>query len=201
MEQKPDVTRWAFGAGLGAIALSILIVGLSRPASMATSDRINAPAASPAALPAQSTFTEGVVVTCGPGEQAQVRQLAMNGTMVPQVQCLPAVVPGMVTAPGMVAAPGAWPTATAVPAALTTDMVSMPQPAPQVRRQVVYRDAPRERRVSSGRSWQKSAIIIGSSAGIAAGVGGAVGGKKGALIGAALGGGGAAIWDQATRRQ
>jgi len=27
-----------------------------------------------------------------------------------------------------------------------------------------------------------------------------VGGKKGALIGAAIGGGGAAIWDQVTRR-
>ena len=36
-----------------------------------------------------------------------------------------------------------------------------------------------------GRSWQKSAIIIGSSAGVGAGVGAAVGGKKGALIGAA----------------
>jgi hypothetical protein len=28
-----------------------------------------------------------------------------------------------------------------------------------------------------------------------------VGGKKGALIGAAIGGGGAAIWDQITRRK
>jgi hypothetical protein len=47
---------------------------------------------------------------------------------------------------------------------------------------------------------KKSAIIIGSSAGIGAGVGAAVSGKKGALIGAAIGGGGAAIWDQMTRR-
>ena len=199
MEQKPDVTRLAFGAGLGAIALAILIAGLSRPASMATSDRVNAPASPVAALPAQSTYTEGVVVTCGPGEQAQVRQLALNnGTVVPQVQCLPVMMPGM-AAP--MAAAGAWPAAVAVPAALTTDMVSVPRPAPRVTREVVYRDAPRTERRSTGRSWQKSAIIIGSSAGIAAGVGGAVGGKKGALIGAALGGGGAAIWDQATRRQ
>jgi hypothetical protein len=48
---------------------------------------------------------------------------------------------------------------------------------------------------------KKSAIIIGSSAGVGAGVGAAVGGKKGALIGAAIGGGGAAIWDQITRRK
>ena len=45
-----------------------------------------------------------------------------------------------------------------------------------------------------------SAIIIGSSAGAGGGVGAAIGGKKGALIGAAIGGGGAALWDQITRR-
>ncbi len=50
------------------------------------------------------------------------------------------------------------------------------------------------------RSVKKSAIIIGSSAGAGAGVGAAIGGKKGALIGAAIGGGGAALWDQITRR-
>jgi hypothetical protein len=61
---------------------------------------------------------------------------------------------------------------------------------------------PRRRvRVNGGRAWQKSAVIIGSSAGIGAGVGAAIGGKKGALIGAAIGGGSATIWDQATRRR
>jgi hypothetical protein len=58
-----------------------------------------------------------------------------------------------------------------------------------------------ERPVKSTRSAKKSAVIIGSSAGAGAGVGAAVGGKKGALIGAAIGGGGAAIWDQITRRK
>jgi hypothetical protein len=70
-------------------------------------------------------------------------------------------------------------------------------------RSAAYRTAdvePDARAVRSGRSWQKSALIIGSSAGIGAGVGGAIGGKKGALIGAAVGGGGATIWDQITRR-
>jgi hypothetical protein len=51
------------------------------------------------------------------------------------------------------------------------------------------------------RSVKKSAIIIGSSAGVGAGIGAAVGGKKGAGIGALLGGGGAALWDQMTRRK
>jgi hypothetical protein len=57
------------------------------------------------------------------------------------------------------------------------------------------------RRVEPKRSVQKSAIIIGSSAGVGAGVGAAMGGKKGALIGAAIGGGGATVWDQVTRRR
>ena len=56
------------------------------------------------------------------------------------------------------------------------------------------------REVRRGRSVKKSAVIIGSSTGIGAGIGAAIHGKKGALIGAALGGGGAAIWDQMTRR-
>jgi hypothetical protein len=56
------------------------------------------------------------------------------------------------------------------------------------------------RRVRSPRSWQKSALIIGGSAGAGAGIGAAVGGKKGALIGAAIGGGAATVYDQATRR-
>jgi hypothetical protein len=50
------------------------------------------------------------------------------------------------------------------------------------------------------RSWQKSALLIGGSAGAGAGVGALVGGKKGALAGAAIGGGAAAIFDQLKRR-
>jgi len=70
-------------------------------------------------------------------------------------------------------------------------------------RPISYRTAtaPRVAERRSGRTWQKSALIIGSSAGVGAGVGGAVKGKKGALIGAALGGGAATIWDQVTRRR
>jgi hypothetical protein len=49
------------------------------------------------------------------------------------------------------------------------------------------------------RSAARSAVIIGSTAGVGAGIGGAVGGGKGALLGAAIGGGSALIWDQATR--
>ena len=72
--------------------------------------------------------------------------------------------------------------------------------APQ---RTVYRTAaPAQERVvtrQSGRSWKKTAMVIGGSAAGGAGVGAIVGGKKGALIGAALGGGAASIYE-ATKR-
>jgi hypothetical protein len=53
--------------------------------------------------------------------------------------------------------------------------------------------------VKPRRTWQKSALLIGGSAGAGAGVGALIGGKKGALSGAAIGGGAAAIYDQVKR--
>jgi hypothetical protein len=50
------------------------------------------------------------------------------------------------------------------------------------------------------RSWGKSALVIGGSAGTGAGIGGLVGGKRGALIGAALGGGVGSLYEGAHRR-
>jgi hypothetical protein len=68
----------------------------------------------------------------------------------------------------------------------------------------VYRSAPAQERVvvqreRSGRTWTKTAMVIGGSAAGGAGVGGLVGGKKGALIGAALGGGAASIYEASKR--
>jgi hypothetical protein len=88
-----------------------------------------------------------------------------------------------------------------------SDVETMPVQRPVYRenaRPASYRTAqydPERPAVKPGRTWQKSAVIIGSSAGVGAGVGAAVGGKKGALIGAAIGGGSAAIWAQTTRRR
>ena len=97
---------------------------------------------------------------------------------------------------GFVNAPAAAPVAVSQPrqtvyrpaAARTT------QSAP-VRERVVVEEADRD-----DRSWAKTAMIIGGSAGAGAAVGGIVGGKKGALIGAAAGGGAASIYE-ATRRR
>jgi hypothetical protein len=90
---------------------------------------------------------------------------------------------------------------------------------PAVQEQVVYRDRVVEqpvtrtaaRRVSSaparrvevrqGRSWKKSALIIGGSAAGGAGVGALLGGGSGAKKGALVGGIGGLVYDLATRNK
>jgi hypothetical protein len=147
-----------------------------------------------------------VMVNCEPQQRAVVRPTVVNGVAMSQVDC--------VAAAPMAAAPVAQPLAYTQPVAYRAptqyvqpvgsdlgDAQVVPVSTRTVRpvrtNQVVYDESP----VRKTRSVAKSAIIIGSSAGAGAGVGAAIGGKKGALIGAAIGGGGAAIWDQVTRRK
>ena len=73
-----------------------------------------------------------------------------------------------------------------------------------VPQRTVYRTAaPAQTRVvsreRSGRSWQKTAMVIGGSTAGGAGLGGIIGGKKGALIGAAIGGGASSIYEASKR--
>jgi hypothetical protein len=106
------------------------------------------------------------------------------------------------TAPGVPYGPVA-------PYGYTAYPQSQPQYAPARTQYVTERvvtDRPvvrRTQRVASEvkpqRSWQKSALLIGGSAGAGAGLGALMGGKKGALAGAAIGGGSAAIYDQVKR--
>jgi len=148
-----------------------------------------------------------VLVNCEPNQRALVRQVLVNNQAVAQVQCVAVEQPAYGTAYGT---PVAYGSGVVAPRdyGYDTRVVTPAQPT-MVQQPVVYREPVRttsSRRVvsqpaDSGRSVKKSAIIIGSSAGVGAGVGAAVGGKKGALIGAAIGGGGAAIWDQMTRRK
>lgn len=70
---------------------------------------------------------------------------------------------------------------------------------PAVRRVSSQRSVASEPTRKPARSWQKSALLIGGSAGAGAGIGALVGGKKGAGIGALIGGGSAAVYDQVKR--
>lgn len=162
---------------------------------------------------AMSAGQTPVLLTCPVGQQPLLRQAIVNGSLVPQVECVSAQAAGVASvapsAPVAQPLPAAWsgvqapaPTALAptyVPARMTLPppQHASTRPAP---RPVVYDDDVVEYRPRARRSVKKSALIIGSSAGIGAGVGAATGGKKGALIGAAVGGGAAAVWDQMTRR-
>ena len=194
--------RWihAAGAVVGLSALAFTVGCNSAP--QATT------AAQPLAQPASVVDQAGtpVVVSCEPHQRTLVRPAVVNGATVSQVEC--------VSAAGVLAS-------TQQPQAFAP--VSYQRSAPRTVAQPVYSDlgdaqvvpvrntAVRpvrtnqvvydERPVRRTRSVAKSAIIIGSSAGVGAGVGAAVGGKKGALIGAAIGGGGATVWDQVTRRK
>jgi hypothetical protein len=154
-----------------------------------------------------------VVVSCAPTQRTIVHPTVVNGVAMSQVECVapeaqpaagvaaavtyapsapPAAAPVVYrTAPVQrAAAPAEMPDTEVVPVATRTTAA---RPAPA--RQVIYEER------QPARSVKKSAVIIGSAAGAGAGVGAAVGGKKGALIGAAIGGGGAAVWDQITRRK
>jgi hypothetical protein len=151
-----------------------------------------------------------VVVSCEPHQRTLVRPVVVNGAAISQIEC--------VAADGQTAyAPQAASASRQMLPAGYTYAAAQPQPVyrdlapaqvvpartetvarPVRTRQVVYDERVR---VQKKRSVKKSAVIIGSSAAVGAGVGAVTGGKKGALIGAAIGGGGAAIWDQITRRR
>src|SRR3982751_885366 len=178
-------------AGAAILGLGALLVGCSREVA-GTSFASNAAGAP-------------VAVSCEPNQRAVVRQVAVNGAVQSQVQCesfAPAGTSGSYGAMTPVAYgpapsqngfqpvaynPGYVPVAandnaqyvrTAYPRQVVTRDV-----APQ---RVSYQRAP-ERVVQPKRSVKKSAVIIGSSAGVGAGIGAAVGGKKGAGIGALIG--------------
>jgi hypothetical protein len=101
-------------------------------------------------------------------------------------------------APGTVAPYGGYP-AGAYPVPVQTQYVTerVVTQQPVVRRVSSQRVASED--VARKRSWQKSALLIGGSAGAGAGLGALMGGKKGAIAGAAIGGGAAAIYDQVKR--
>lgn len=156
-----------------------------------------------------------VVVGCEPNQRTLVRPSVVNGVAVSQIECVstseiavatqsltaqPSVVPVSYTspAPAALTRPADLGDTRIIPASSPTQTIAA---RPVRTRQVIYDDDRPVRVEKPQRSVKKSAIIIGSSAGVGAGVGAAVGGKKGALIGAVIGGGGATLWDQVTRRK
>jgi hypothetical protein len=177
-------------AGFTAAIVALAAAGLIRSgwglASAAT------PATEAGAAPA---------VQCAPHEQAVLDRLVLNGRETNVLRCAPRIDDRMVYYPPQPYAQ-AYPSATYVSQPMYP---AAPAAAPAVQRRpaanraaerVVYVD--REEDVRR-RSWAKTALILGGSAGTGAGIGAIAGGKKGALIGAAIGGGAASIYE-ATKR-
>jgi hypothetical protein len=158
-----------------------------------------------------------MVVSCEPNQRTLVRPTIVNGVALSQVECIStgdaAFAPSQFAQAAPAAVPVGYTPARRVVSSGSDELgdtriiraeapaypASAARPVPA--RQVIYDDERPAKIVKRRRTVQKSAIIIGSSAGVGAGVGAAVGGKKGALIGAVVGGGGATLWDQITRRK
>ena len=145
--------------------------------------------AGPWAASAQSArqTASNTLVTCEPSQQVVVRHTVVNNELQVATQCVGGS--GLMTArlddvygqPIRVAA-------------------AQPAYAPRhVAAPVSTRRAATNVRTEPKRSWKKTALVIGGSAGAGAGIGAIAGGKKGALIGAAIGGGAASIYEAIKR--
>jgi hypothetical protein len=176
--------RTAFGAVGGALAVGALLVSYNLGARNAFSG--------------QTAATTQMMV----GPDGLARPYLVQAGQAGFGQAMPGQPygwsPNSTTTPGAVAplAYAAYPAYQAqAPYPVQTQYVTERTVAAPVRR-VSQRVA---NEVRPQRTWQRSALLIGGSAGTGAGVGALVGGKKGALAGAAIGGGAAAIYDQVKR--
>jgi hypothetical protein len=154
------------------------------------------------AMPVANTaaFDNGLTLQCQPHEEAVMQRTIVNGREVSAMTCLTRAT----AAPVYYGQPAYAQPVYGQPAygqpVYRDDMVTRPvvrtvNTAPARRVSSPSREVSRE----SGRSWGKTAMIIGGSSGAGAGIGGLIGGKKGALIGAAVGGGAATIYESTKR--
>lgn len=177
--------RTAFGAVGGALAVGAVLVSYNLGARNAFSSQMTAPTTQ--MLVGPDGIARPYVVQAGQGGFGQ----AMPGQ---PYGWSPTTTPGAV-APLGYAGYSAYQQQAPYPVQTqyVTERAVAQAPVRRVSTQRVSSE------VKPQRTWQKSALLIGGSAGAGAGVGALVGGKKGALAGAAIGGGAAAIYDQVKR--
>lgn len=136
--------------------------------------------------------SDPLLVNCGEGRQALIRPVA-SGQRFSQVECVPAPVPM-----ALAMAPAVVPAVQTYAAAPVERVVYRERPVTRTRAASTtrYREP-----VRNGRTWKKSALIIGGSAAGGAGLGAIVDGKSGAKKGALIGGVGGLVFDLATRHK
>jgi hypothetical protein len=187
------------GAAIGGLVAGAVALGAAaamRP-SPAPAFGVDQPA-SAYAMPVANTasFNNGAVLQCQPHEEAVMQRTIVNGREMSAMTCITRAN----AAPAYYAQPGYAQPVYGQPV-YRDDMVTRPvvrtvNTAPVRRTSSQSRETDRR---ESGRSWGKTAMIIGGGAGGGAGIGGLIGGKKGALIGAAIGGGAATIYESTKR--
>jgi hypothetical protein len=195
-----EIPGWVAGAiGVGALVGAFYLGGRTGAAAAAPNvpgTTATVPVAAPLPVP------EALQVECEPGQRAVVTTAATGGA--PRVSCVSDARPvGLMTTPATFAEP----MLARSDLVTVSDVGYRPAARPAVITQPAEVYRPPSRPVSSRevarpkRTWERSAVIIGSSAAIGATVGGLAKGKKGALIGGIVGGGAATVWDQVTRRR
>ena len=181
------------GLAAGAVALVASAQGRPAPADPWALQSANGAARAITVADARGLSSAATnaptLVQCEPQQEAVLRRSMVNGREVAEVTCVSRAIDSAV-------APYYQPTAYTSGSDIVTRPVVRTQTVAPVRERVVYRQA---REVKPKRSWQKTALVIGGSAGAGAGVGALTGGKKGALIGAAIGGGAASIYEAIKR--
>lgn len=173
--------------GLVAGAVAIGAAAVARPSPAYAPDSNAGYPAPVARMAAMSSAPQGQL-QCEPYEEAVLRRAFVDGREVTDVTCI--------TRMNYAAASSAYAQPMAYEQPQARDVVTRP-----VTRRVSSSSRVRTSaaRTESGRSWAKTAMIIGGSTGGGAGLGGLIGGKKGALIGAAIGGGAATIYEARKR--
>ena len=137
---------------------------------------------------------------CQPYEEAVLRRALVNGREVSDVTCITRMNGAMTTQPAFAQPIGYAPAAAYVQQPVYRDeIVTRPVTRTRTVTQPSRARVTEARREESGRSWGKTAMVIGGSSGAGAGIGGLIAGKKGALIGAAIGGGAATIYEAKKR--
>lgn len=192
------------GLAAGAVALVASAQGRAPDSAWPNTQ----PVASPYAMTVADTRTANAATTnaptlvqCEPYQEAVLRRNIVAGREVAEVTC---VTRATAPSPYYGAAPQYYAPQPVQPVYSESDIVTRPvvrrtAAQPRVVRERVYAQPQTEVRRNT-RSWKKTALIIGGSAGAGAGVGALAGGKKGALIGAAIGGGAASIYEATKRR-
>ena len=178
------------GLVAGAVALVATAQGRAPEAQWPNAAQTNSPYAMTVADTRgmnSATTTSPTLVQCEPHQEAVLQRSLVANREVAQVTCVTRLAPQAAYAPAPY-----YPAAYAQPDIVERPVVRTQTVRPRAQRVVYQETKPR-------RSWKKTALVIGGSAGTGAGIGALAGGKKGALIGAAVGGGAASIYEAIKR--